>query len=323
MDESERSSEPGVAEETSSAPGVAAELSHAPRIPEGPRPARGSCSSACARGRGEQSCWSWPPRAHTSWAARSAICCCGRAPRELDVVLVDEDAEFGEAVAGLARALAARFGVPAGSSEHERFGTAIVAWDGGRIDVAAARRERYPQPGALPEVEPAGSPRTCGGATSRSTRSRWPSTMPARPRGCRGRRVHARVERRACSRVSCWRRGRAGGPARGPSAGAARAQLPRRSDAAAAPGALPRAAGLRGRAGHGRAGRGGRRGRGARDDLRRARRRRAAPGAVRAGSAGGVCGARRAWGCSARCTRGCASSRRWCASARAAWWRPA
>jgi tRNA nucleotidyltransferase (CCA-adding enzyme) len=40
-------------------------------------------------------------------------------------------------------------------SEHERFDTAIVEWDGGRIDVAAARRERYSRPGALPEVEPA------------------------------------------------------------------------------------------------------------------------------------------------------------------------
>jgi tRNA nucleotidyltransferase (CCA-adding enzyme) len=78
---------------------------------------------------------------------------CDRTPRELDVVLTDEDAPFGRAVAELAGGLAARFGVPAGSSEHERFGTAIVAWDAGRIDVAAARRERYSAPGALPEVE--------------------------------------------------------------------------------------------------------------------------------------------------------------------------
>jgi tRNA nucleotidyltransferase (CCA-adding enzyme) len=76
-----------------------------------------------------------------------------RIPRELDVVLADEDAPFGGAVTDLADGLARRFGVPAGSSEHERFGTAIVAWDAGRIDIAAARRERYRQPGALPEVE--------------------------------------------------------------------------------------------------------------------------------------------------------------------------
>ena len=45
-------------------------------------------------------------------------------------------------------------------SGHERFGTAIVEWkgdreEGGRIDIATARRERYPAPGALPEVQAA------------------------------------------------------------------------------------------------------------------------------------------------------------------------
>lgn len=75
-----------------------------------------------------------------------------RAPRELDVVVVG-DAQ------GLAAALGAgaeRPGVQAAVVGHSRFGTAVVALDGGaRIDVAAARRERYPAPGALPEVEPA------------------------------------------------------------------------------------------------------------------------------------------------------------------------
>jgi tRNA nucleotidyltransferase (CCA-adding enzyme) len=66
----------------------------------------------------------------------------GRSPRELDVVV-----EGGGACA-LARAL----GAP---TEHPRFGTAIVELDGARIDVASARRERYPAPGALPQVEPA------------------------------------------------------------------------------------------------------------------------------------------------------------------------
>jgi tRNA nucleotidyltransferase (CCA-adding enzyme) len=77
----------------------------------------------------------------------------GRRPRELDVVLVDERSPFGHAVAHFAGKLASSFGVPAGSSEHESFGTAIVEWEGGRIDIAAARRERYQRPGALPEVE--------------------------------------------------------------------------------------------------------------------------------------------------------------------------
>jgi tRNA nucleotidyltransferase (CCA-adding enzyme) len=84
----------------------------------------------------------------------------GRVPRELDVVLAGgEDAteppSAGD-VARLAGELAARLGAHAGgTSEHERFATASVAWEGGRIDIAAARRERYAQPGALPEVEPA------------------------------------------------------------------------------------------------------------------------------------------------------------------------
>lgn len=42
-----------------------------------------------------------------------------------------------------------------GASGHERFGTVVVEWPAGRIDIATARRERYPAPGALPEVEPA------------------------------------------------------------------------------------------------------------------------------------------------------------------------
>jgi len=63
-------------------------------------------------------------------------------PLELDVVLtrpVDD--------------LAARLG--RGVARHERFGTVEVeARPGVRYDLARARRERYPSPGALPDVEP-------------------------------------------------------------------------------------------------------------------------------------------------------------------------
>ncbi len=38
--------------------------------------------------------------------------------------------------------------------EHERFSTATVTVDGLEIDIAAARTESYPEPGALPVVEP-------------------------------------------------------------------------------------------------------------------------------------------------------------------------
>src|SRR4051794_21444038 len=42
------------------------------------------------------------------------------------------------------------------SVRHERFGTATVtAADGFSFDLAATRRETYPEPGALPRVKPA------------------------------------------------------------------------------------------------------------------------------------------------------------------------
>ncbi len=39
-------------------------------------------------------------------------------------------------------------------SRHERFGTARVEWEEGRIDIATRRAESYPAPGALPDVRP-------------------------------------------------------------------------------------------------------------------------------------------------------------------------
>lgn len=56
-------------------------------------------------------------------------------------------------VEGDAMALAERLG--AETTSHERFGTAKVKLDGHEIDIATARSEAYPRPGALPVVEPA------------------------------------------------------------------------------------------------------------------------------------------------------------------------
>jgi len=67
----------------------------------------------------------------------------GRPPRELDVV-VEGDA------GALARRLADALG--ASAVQHDRFGTAAVEWEDGRIDVAARRAESYAAPGALPDV---------------------------------------------------------------------------------------------------------------------------------------------------------------------------
>ncbi len=67
----------------------------------------------------------------------------GRGRSDVDLVVV-----------GDAAALAARLGA-AKTVEHERFATAKVELDGHQVDIATARAETYPQPGALPEVEPA------------------------------------------------------------------------------------------------------------------------------------------------------------------------
>ncbi len=75
----------------------------------------------------------------------------GRSPRELDVVVEDRPLEFARE---LAAHLSAGAGVELRTIEHERFGTALVEWEGARIDVAAQRTESYGAPGALPQVRP-------------------------------------------------------------------------------------------------------------------------------------------------------------------------
>jgi tRNA nucleotidyltransferase (CCA-adding enzyme) len=66
----------------------------------------------------------------------------GSRPRELDLVVEGDATELARALGGEVTA-------------HEAFGTATVTGTGWRVDLAMARRERYPAPGALPEVEPA------------------------------------------------------------------------------------------------------------------------------------------------------------------------
>jgi tRNA nucleotidyltransferase (CCA-adding enzyme) len=72
----------------------------------------------------------------------------GSPPQELDVVVERDSAGFAHALA------AALAGANPSATEHGRFGTALVRWDGGRVDVAERRTESYPSPGALPEVRP-------------------------------------------------------------------------------------------------------------------------------------------------------------------------
>jgi tRNA nucleotidyltransferase (CCA-adding enzyme) len=72
-----------------------------------------------------------------------------------DLLLGRPRADVDLVVVGDAAALAARLG--GADVEHERFGTAKVEVDGHELDIASARTETYPHPGALPVVEPADS----------------------------------------------------------------------------------------------------------------------------------------------------------------------
>jgi tRNA nucleotidyltransferase (CCA-adding enzyme) len=75
-----------------------------------------------------------------------------------DLLLGQETVDLDVAVEGdarsMARELAARLGGEA--VEHERFGTATVRAGALTVDLATTRRETYPEPGALPDVAPAG-----------------------------------------------------------------------------------------------------------------------------------------------------------------------
>ena len=68
----------------------------------------------------------------------------GRHPVDIDLAV------SGDSVA-LASAVAARLPSAEVSAEGH-FGTASLRWDGERVDLASLRSERYPAPGALPEV---------------------------------------------------------------------------------------------------------------------------------------------------------------------------
>jgi tRNA nucleotidyltransferase (CCA-adding enzyme) len=65
---------------------------------------------------------------------------------DVDIAVEGDGIAFGRALAG---ALGGR-AVP-----HDKFGTAVVVHEGGRVDVATARTEFYDYPGALPAVEQA------------------------------------------------------------------------------------------------------------------------------------------------------------------------
>jgi len=93
----------------------------------------------------------YPELAAVREAARAPVFLVGGAVR--DLLLGRGRSDIDLVVVGDAAELAAALG--ADWTEHERFGTAKADLEGHRVDIAAARAETYPQPGALPEVEPA------------------------------------------------------------------------------------------------------------------------------------------------------------------------
>ncbi len=69
-----------------------------------------------------------------------------------DLLLGRGRADIDLVVEGDAEQLATRLGAEV--ITHERFGTAKLTLNGHEVDIAGARSESYPQPGALPVVEP-------------------------------------------------------------------------------------------------------------------------------------------------------------------------
>jgi tRNA nucleotidyltransferase (CCA-adding enzyme) len=68
----------------------------------------------------------------------------GRPRADVDLVVLGDAARLAERLGGA-------------TAEHQRFGTVKVEVAGHELDIASARTETYPAPGALPEVAPAES----------------------------------------------------------------------------------------------------------------------------------------------------------------------
>jgi tRNA nucleotidyltransferase (CCA-adding enzyme) len=92
----------------------------------------------------------YPELAEVAAAAPDPVYLVGGAVR--DLLLGRGRADIDLVVEGDPAALAAALGAEPVAS-HSRFGTMKIDWNGEEIDLAAARRESYARPGALPTVE--------------------------------------------------------------------------------------------------------------------------------------------------------------------------
>ncbi|HVS99140.1 MAG TPA: hypothetical protein VHE08_01350 [Solirubrobacterales bacterium] len=99
----------------------------------------------------------YPDLAAIAAAAPDPVYLVGGAVR--DLLLGRGRADIDLVVEGDPAALAAALGAEPVVA-HPRFGTLKLALGGGEVDVAAARRETYAEPGALPTVEPGAPIRT-------------------------------------------------------------------------------------------------------------------------------------------------------------------
>jgi tRNA nucleotidyltransferase (CCA-adding enzyme) len=92
----------------------------------------------------------YPELAAVAAAAPDPVYLVGGAVR--DLLLGRGRGDIDLAVEGDPADLAAALGAET-LAAHSRFGTLQIGWGGEEIDLAATRRESYPQPGALPQVE--------------------------------------------------------------------------------------------------------------------------------------------------------------------------
>jgi tRNA nucleotidyltransferase (CCA-adding enzyme) len=99
----------------------------------------------------------YPELAAVAVAAPDPVYLVGGAVR--DLLLGRGRADIDLVVEGDPAALATALGAER-LAAHERFGTLKVRLDGEEVDIAAARRETYPKPGALPTVTLGGPIRT-------------------------------------------------------------------------------------------------------------------------------------------------------------------